>query len=424
MSLDLALRLPDGWTGYVGNGSAITMVGSRLGLSDVQQWWRNDTMTTRNQDGYFCNGTCEGYVKGAGISPRCSSTIEYLDLSTTATDGSVIFAINSTMTENTTAEPFLRLTTLHSSDVNDLCIATLMVDTCDIDAAVVEYPIIIQNSTVSLKHDELKNMTVVSTYASAGDSPTAPQNSGAGPLAGLNNFFGYYLYANVTEVFDVYLNKSTYSGPSMIADLFFDPEASSYDAYTFSRCGLKWSSPTEYVLDAMHEFMFRAALRAGNSTETQTFTVRRDAPALVFHSDERYLASALIAILLALLALVNLLWGWWQLEQSVTLSPIETARAFGAPALQTSKANATINDILREIGENIFTANEGRATGQTEDFGQELPLGTPGNKKNTDGEGEIGPEIVATEVELLERTLSTPRSTDLQDAPGDAALPS
>lgn len=111
----------------------------------------------------------------------------------------------------------------------------------------------------------------------------------------------------------------------------------------------------------------------------------------------RYLAAALIAILLALLALVNLLWGWWQLEQSVTLSPIETARAFGAPALQTSRANATINDILREIGENNFTANEGRATGQTEDFGQKLPLGTPRNKKNTDGEGDIGPEIVVTE---------------------------
>jgi len=353
MQLDIAQRLPDGWTGYIGNGSAITMIGSRLGLSDVQQWWRNDTILTRKEDGYNCNGTCEGTVKGAGICYHCSSTTEYLDLSTTETDGSIVFAINSTMAQNATGVPFLRLTTLYSSDVNDSCIATLTVDTCDIGAAVVEYPITIQNSTVLLNRGELQNMTVVSTYISAGDLPTAPRNAGAGPLAGLNNFFGYYLYANVTEMYDPDLNKSTYSGPSMIADLFFQPESSSYSAYTFSKCGLKWSSPTEYVLNSMHDFMFRAALRAGNSIEAQTFTARRTSQALVFHSDHRYLVAALVPILLALLSVLSLLWGWWRLGRPVNLSPLETARVLGAPILQTTRPDATVEEMLQdgEIGQ-------------------------------------------------------------------------
>ena len=409
MLLDLALQLPDGWTGSIGNGSSSTMIGSRNGLSDIQQWWWNDTMTTHSQDGYSCNGTCEGYVKGAGIDVRCSSTTQYLDLSTSATDGSTIFVINSTMSENATL-PFLSLTTLYSSDVNDSCIATLTVDTCDIDAAVVEYPIVIQNSTVSLKKDELQSMKVVSTYVSAGDLPTAPQNAGAGPLAGLNNFFGYYLYANVTEMFDTYINRSTYSGPSMIADLFFQPEAASYDNQTFSRCGLKWSSPTEYVLNSMHEFMFRAALRVGNGTDPQSFTARRTIPALVFRSDERYLAAALTLILLALLALVALLWGWWRLKRPVTLSPLETARTLGAPALQTNTPDATINEILRERGDVTFRVNERRIVGnvgQAEEFKRVQT--TSDTESPTEGEGKMSEGIVITEaLDPLEIIVDTP----------------
>jgi hypothetical protein len=351
MKMDLVQRLPDGWTGYIGNGSAITMVGSRLGLSDVQEWWRNDTITTLNEPGYYCNGTCDGKVQGSGITYNCSSTTEYLDLSTPKNDGSVIFAINSTMTTNSTGAPFLLVTTLYSSAVNDSCIATLTIDTCIVEAAVVEYPVTIENSTVVLNYDELQDMTVVSTYISAGDLPTAPTNAGAGPLAGLNNFFGYYLYANVTETFDPDLNKSTYSGPSMIADLFFNPEASNYDNHTFATCGLKWSSPTPYFLDSMHDFMFRAALEAGNGTEVQTFNAQRTSSALLFRSDFRYLAAAIAVMLLALLAVLFLLWGWWELGGPVSLSPLETAKAFGAPMMQRAGPDLAVERILDAIGD-------------------------------------------------------------------------
>jgi len=350
IKLNIAQRLPDGWTATIGNGSSITVIGSRHGLSTVQAWWRNDTITSRNAPGYYCNGTCEGKVQGAGISYNCSSTTETLDLSTAKNDGAVIFAINSTMSESSTGVPFLLLTTLHSSAVNDSCIATLRVDTCSIEAGIVEYPITIRNSTIILNRDELQDMTVVSTYIADGDLPTARKNAGAGPLIGLNNFFGYYLYANVTELLDPDLNKSTYSGPSFIADLFFDPEPSSYDNHTFATCGLKWSSPTEYVLSSMHDFMFRAALRVGNGndSEVQTFTARRTNSTPIFHSDRRYLAAALVAMLLALLTVLFLLWGWWDLGRPVSLSPLETAKAFGVPMMQCAGQDSTVEGILKD----------------------------------------------------------------------------
>jgi hypothetical protein len=135
----------------------------------------------------------------------------------------------------------------------------------------------------------------------------------------------------------------------MIADLFFDPESSSYDNYTFTKCGLKWISPTEYVLNSMHDFMFRAALRVGNGIDVQTFTVQRTGPALLFHSDYRYLAAAMVVTLLALLVVIFLLWGWRDLGRPVSLSPLEMAKAFGAPMMQLISPNSTIAGILKEI---------------------------------------------------------------------------
>ena len=239
--------------------------GSARGIAIAQACWRNDTINTLDAPNYFCDGTCEGNVPGAGISFNCSSTTQALDLFTG--NGTIIFSINMTMSQNSTGAPLILLTTLHSSAIDDNCTATLTIDTCKIEASIVEYPITIRNSTVTLNSDKLNNPTTLSTYVYPGDLPTAAPDTPAGTLQGLNDFLGYYLTTNTTVV-----NAKTYSGYSMLADMFYQPEPSSYDDYTFNTCHLKWSSPTRFVLNYMQEFMFRAALRASNNTEFQTFT--------------------------------------------------------------------------------------------------------------------------------------------------------
>ena len=221
----------------------------------------------------------------------------------------------------------------------------------------VEYPITIQNSIVVLNYDELPNLTVVKTYVTAGDLPNATGGQGAGTLVGINIYYGNYLSANVTEEYDPDVNESVYN-TSMIADLFSDQEASSYDNYTFNRCGLIWSSPTDYVLNAMHDFMFRAALQANNGS-VQSFTAQRMIPALLFHSDYYYLAAALVAMLLALLVVLSLLWGWWELERPVSLSPLEMAKAFDAPIMRHAGQNSTVEGILKKVGEIGVKYNDG-----------------------------------------------------------------
>jgi hypothetical protein len=345
IALNITQMLPEGWLGTIVNASSGSVIGSRNGLATAQAWWRNDTITTLNAPGYYCDGTCEGNVQGAGISYNCSSTTQALDLSTG--EGKVIFAINTTMSQNSTGAPFLLLTTLHSSAVDDSCIATLTIDTCNIEAGVVEYPVTIQNSTVTLNYDKLNHVTVLSTHVYPGDLPTAAPFSLAGTLQGLNDFYGYYLFATTTVA-----TESTYSGSSMLADMFFDADPSSFDNHTLQTCGLKWASPTEYVLNSMQDFMFRAAMRASNSTaEVQTFTAQRTSPALIFHSEYSYLAAALAVMLLALFVVLFLLQGLWELGRTVSLSPLETAKAFCAPVMKRAGQKSTANEILKDIGQ-------------------------------------------------------------------------
>jgi hypothetical protein len=272
-------------------------------------------------------------------------------MSTTNNNGATVFMINTTVTESSTAIPSIILTVVHSSAVSDSCIATLIIDTCNIEAAVVLYPVIIQNTTVLLNPAKLQDIPVLSTYISAGDLLTAPTGAGAGPLEGLSDFIGGYLNSNITETVLKSPSKAIYGGNNlMIADMFFQAERSSYSNYTFSHCGLKWTSPTSFVLNSMHNFMFRAALRLGNGTEAHTFAVSRSSPTLLFHSDYRFLGAALAVMLVGLIALTLLLWGWWDLERSVSLSPIETAKAFEAPLMEEAGRNSTVEEMIKEVG--------------------------------------------------------------------------
>ena len=344
--LNVVQYLPEGWLGTIVNASDADLRGSARGIATAQAWWWNDTMKTLDARGYFCDGMCEGNVLGAGISYKCSSSTRTLDLFTG--NGTVIFAINMTMSwQNSTGTPSLRLTTLHSSAIDDNCTSTLTIDTCNIEAGIVEYPITIQNSTVTLNLDRLNNSTVLSTYVYPGDLYTAEPGTPAGTLQGLNDFIGYYLTTATTLT----TNPSVYSGYSMLADMFYQSEPSSYDNYTFSTCHLKWSSPTQFVLNSMQDFMFRAALRASNNTEVQTFTALRTSPTQVFHSEYGYLAAAIVITLLGVSRVLFMLRGWWLLGRTVSLSPLEVAKAFCAPLMECAGHKFTVKEILEEFGQ-------------------------------------------------------------------------
>jgi len=347
LHLDLAQKIPDGWMGDRQNGR---VVGFRSAFPAVQRWWKNETIITLNKEGYLCDGTCEGSVAGAGFTSRCSSSTHSLDMMDKKTDGSPVFAIQSSL-QNNASSHFLRLTVEYVTEVNSECIATVTVDTCDLDAAVVSYPIRMQNSTVALRSDLLTSMKPVSMYVSPGDARDTPDGEGAGPLAGLHNFVGIYFNDNSTKKINNRTNRPLYNGPGFLADMLFQWDKEKNDPTAFERhCALQWNPhSTQRVLQALHDFMFRSALIVGNGTETQRFEARRVTPTLVYRSDMRYLAAALCALMTGIGLVGSLMWGWWHLRYPVSLSPLETARAFGAPALRGIRADAAVDQILAEV---------------------------------------------------------------------------
>lgn len=364
IQMNVVQQLPEGWTGYVSNGRGAA---TNQAIAIVQDWWHNTTIHSLDAPGYSCNGTCEGNVRGAGISYNCSSTTQSLNLITGI--GSVVFAINTTMLQNSTGAPFLRLTTLHSSSIDDTCTATLTIDNCDIQAAIVNYPVIIQNSTITLNPNKLNNSTsAISTYIYPGDSPTLT-DAQVGTLRGLQFSFGFYLFTNSSVRTPVdYFN----SVANMNADMFYQTEPSSYNNFTYTTCPLQWFSPTSFVLNSMQNFMFRAALRASNHTDVQSFRVRRTKPALVFHSDYKYLVAASLITLLGLFLLLFMLQGWWTLGRKISLNPIETAKAFGAQLLAgVGYNNVRADQILEAIG-STRVKYDGRMIVRDKDEGVEL----------------------------------------------------
>ncbi|KAK0641870.1 hypothetical protein B0T16DRAFT_461894 [Cercophora newfieldiana] len=367
LSINIAREIPSGWFGAKDARGRLTNFDRAYPI--IQQWWHNTSVSTSHQPGYTCpGGTCTGYVPGAGFTYNCWITSSPLQLATNKTDNSTVFLVRLQVAQNQTS-PYLRLSSWYTTDITPDCVGTLYKETCDITTATVSYPITIQNNTVHLRREDMNLTTsetgrgpgprVISPYPSPGDiltlnpNITAPTSSGIGPLTALQSFATNRITDNATKTYLENANPpySYYAGPFLLADIFHvtSPiDESKTDP--LSRCRLDFRSPTEYVLATLYDFTFRSAIILGNSTSsTQTFETQRTVPMLVFRTDGRYLAAGLVVMVCGLVFVVMLMWGWWQLERPVTLSPLETASAMGAPIFQEAERGATINEILAKV---------------------------------------------------------------------------
>jgi len=339
LSMDIASAIPDGW---FGSKDAVGRISNfdRTALPLIQQWWQNTSVTTH----HGCEGTCEGYVPGAGFKFECWTTERKLELATNRTDGEAVFFVNPVVAKNATGGPYLRLTVLYVSEVDDSCVGTVREETCDIESATVNYPVTIDTHTVHMRPYEL----VQKPSAPSRPVDVAANQSAVSPVEALWAFAQHRITDNATKTYEYESDTSTYYGPDMLADIFYVADIGE-DGGPKSRCRLKWNRPTEYVLASMYDFMFRAAMRIGNGTETQVFDTRQTVPTLVFQTDGRYLGVGLAVMACGLGVIAMLMWGWWQLERPVTLSPLETASAMGAPIFEETERGATINEILAKV---------------------------------------------------------------------------
>ena len=81
------------------------------------------------------------------------------------------------------------------------------------------------------------------------------------------------------------------------------------------------------------------------------FPDRESLHLLVYTSSYTFLGLAVLFSVLAWIATLVIFRGWWYLGRAVSMSPIETARAFGGLGVNTQDSNADTRDVLKEIGQ-------------------------------------------------------------------------
>lgn len=351
-------------------------------FADVLLEYSRRTPITTNFEG--CVGTCETVVQGAGFSIDCQpptrTPINYNpptplkngSWGPTAFDNQPIFSTNLLWLPGNHAADKNHAPSINSSVPEQLALSIGYSDTkecagdfvkksCTLTEAVVDYQVLLQNKTVSLNNPSV-NLHVVSMGNST------PDVSGS-YMAGQNTTLGGFALAG-TDLFASNTSLRFVGAAGLWEVDLFNSFASQYiiSPRYIGHCQFDWRDPTDDILNALHEIMFRTALKAASAADSvfvqnaqgnRTFATKQSVPAKqtgvqnVFLSHYGYLFGALALMTLGILSVIPTFLGWWRLGRPMTLSPLETAKAFNAPFLNQppSGSNADVDRLIRDVGD-------------------------------------------------------------------------
>ncbi|KAF7189152.1 hypothetical protein HII31_09574 [Pseudocercospora fuligena] len=354
---DVQLRLPvvksiQDPTGHTsGRAYTVTMLDTKF--APVVQAWSTGQSIIVNNTGCAGDGKCTGVMTGAGLAMSCNSSTANFDLSGTNEDGSnnnasfigmdifqVNFGWSATIPSNITLD-------MQYKPGKDCDQGQLQVKNCTIGAATVQYPIEIDGnkSTISLESgSSLSDDHLVSLVEYDLEN-----------MYGLPSPFGGYAYALSSK-----LNSATRlrfagaAGYEVTSDGSTAAQFANMDDvtdYTMGLCYTKFSDPTDYLLQQARNLMFRTALAQANATTMQDVTSAMEMRTVtVYKTHYNFLGSAVGVTFVAIGVVLATFNGFWLLGRSVTMSPIETAKAFNAPLLAQEHPNAEVQELVKGAG--------------------------------------------------------------------------
>lgn len=104
------------------------------------------------------------------------------------------------------------------------------------------------------------------------------------------------------------------------------------------------------LLTAEQSYIYSPNLTFVNRTLSQNVNVSMSYSETVYQSNRNWMAGALAIIGVAFCAILPIFGSWWHLGRTVSLSPVEVAKAFDAPLLRQADPNGTARDIVDEVG--------------------------------------------------------------------------
>lgn len=372
LMIDMATDFPvdaGGTVGYDGE----PVLGPTF-LSAIQDWYSGNNMATWDEEGYFCNGTCSGYLAAAGImGDNCTQTREPMDVLKAGRDNSFVFSINFTRYEDDTGLPTLELAVKGLTEVNYSCVGVLVTNVCKMHVGTVNFPLIIKQNNITFDADASRQF-ISDPVAYAGDISTAKPGDPTGPLGALYWFGQTYFRANAT------LNYNQTSG-NYTTSLIGFPAAQYYDSSpseTAQNCVIQFTDPTADIIRAFSDVLFRGAYYDSPNETARSFTVLHTRPTLVYQSVYSFLAAATALVFLAIIAASSTLWGWWEVGRKVSLSPLETGMALGAHVLENADSPQDVKGLVRYVGERRVR------------YGETYGVGRDGSTRAVLGVGQLG----------------------------------
>ncbi|KAK3625280.1 hypothetical protein LTR56_017850 [Elasticomyces elasticus] len=378
LALNLVQEVPTGFSGISIDAGVSQSGRSTKVLADR----RNKVPITL--DVQQCNDTCTVMVRAPGVSrANCTSqtwnisSADYSDPDATwgrwksydperNTYSNPLFLIDlepySSDLSQTSEGAVLETGILSFLPTEDGNVTGSFVDTvCTYSPAVLEYDVILK-----------------------GTEATIPDHPGQGRLVQVaNNTLSYNEqvigpstpFPNTMDVFTMYLNLYVGLNTSVIISANNSDSVWSMDTKIQSNNAefakyvdlqadpaLVIANPTHDIISSLNEMMFRAGVLStgwanvtnlidGGLPIRQSVEAKRTVVQNVYQSDLRWFAGAAALEILAAVFVLPLFWGWWTLDSTRLMSPIEIALAFDAPLLKDMHSAAGASEVVKKLGD-------------------------------------------------------------------------
>ncbi|KAI9868625.1 MAG: hypothetical protein M1813_004475 [Trichoglossum hirsutum] len=303
----------------------------------VMQGFTNREAINMNYTG--CVGSCNAVVEGAGFGVNCTDQLVPVNLTIDILTVGSYKTIFSTMFAHTTIgnSQAISMTVLYKN-TTECGVFNAIQRTCFLTPSTVKYPIVVSNGTISLSSAPgvWENDTVVVAQKILSENSVEPTVLGGYALAATNQFNSSADMAFGGAV--SWILQTTGSLPHV------------YITTEGINCSLSFLDPTYNILAGLREIAFRHAIAIANSTSVQTVGATITSTVTVYRSNYVYLAIASVVMLLGAAVVLAILYGWWELGRKVSFSPIEIAKAFSGPMLQSGNWISDMKTLLMEVG--------------------------------------------------------------------------
>jgi len=345
-----------------------------------------------------CDDVCSTFVTGPGLVANCSTSYTPFDLEPPQLpDGSLnlsaqiwttgfdIFTTNATVdTINRGTQYSSDIISLHAQFKNtSQCAGDFINNDCTLSLGVVRFPVIIdgKQNTIQLDPDTtISHDTVVSV-----DQYVGGQTFGATQFSGLGFVLNTGFGSTMNMQFGGAVNYITSLLNGVTATRHVTIDANTSDA-AYTSCSLSFTNPMDEMLAAARELVFRTTMAATESPTTQTVQAQQHGVVQVYSTHGGFVAAGVIFTILAWVLIIPNFRGYWRLGRTVSMSPVETAKAFAAPLLQQADPNSTAEEIVKTLGHIDVRYGVVTATGGEHDM--ELMLDDP-KRVRTPEPGEL-----------------------------------